>query len=462
MENTSIFGNQANWTRRHFLASAGAPAVLAAPRTDRPNIVVIVLDDLGCKDLGYLGAADLKTPNIDRLAAGGARCLNWYSNAPVCAPARSSILSGRHPANAGVPDNGRALLDGIPTLASVFKDAGYRTGAVGKWHLGSTATSRPNARGFDSFFGFHSGCVDFYSHRFYWGEPRTVNYHDLWRNTEEIFEDGRYLTELITEEALDFINRHRREPFLAYVAYNAPHYPMHAPAKYKERLAALDPERRTYGAMIAAVDDGAGAIRSALERESLLENTLLFLLGDNGATTEKCAGLGQNDATAGRNGIFKGFKFSLFDGGMHVPGLVHYPAKIRGGRDVKELVQSMDILPTACRAATVPAPAGIDGSDVLAVLAEEARSPHESLFWHSGGQLAVRRGRWKLVIDGRLHDRSPDGGKPLTGEDALWLSDLDEDPGETKNLRRLHPNLVDELATLAARWRDSLRQDTPR
>jgi arylsulfatase A-like enzyme len=443
-------------TRRDWLRGVAALPASAVDRA-RPNVMVIVLDDLGNHDFGCQGSTDLKTPNIDALAASGVQFTNWYSNAPVCAPARAAILSGRYPARAGVPDNGGELTPGIPTLGTVARSRGYRTAAIGKWHLGNTDATRPNAHGFDYFYGFHNGCVDYYSHRFYWGEPRRVNLHDLWRNREEVFEDGRYLTERITEESVAFIHQNRSNPFLAYVAYNAPHYPMHAPEKYTRRFAHLPLERRMYAAMIAAVDDGVGETRNALKENGQLENTLIFLVGDNGASVEKRAGLNQEYATAGDNGVFRGFKFSLFDGGMHVPAMMSWPARIPGGARIGEVAMSMDILPTVGRAigATVP---GVDGSDILAVAAKGARSPHEAIFWSQGGQLAVRRGEWKLVIGGKPFDRSPDGAKPLIGEDAIFLSNLASDPGETKNLRRLHPNLVDELSTLVSCWQAAIRQ----
>lgn len=440
-------------SRRGFVAGAAALPALAA--SDRPNVLVVVLDDLGCADLGYLGAGDLRTPNIDALAGAGVKFRNWYSNAPVCAPARASILSGRFPARAGVPDNGPALPLDVPTIASVLKPAGYRTACFGKWHLGSGARGGPNAHGFDQFYGFHSGCVDYYSHRYYWGDPRTPNYHDLYRDTAEIFEDGRYLTERIAEEAAAFIERSPR-PFFGYVAFNAPHYPMHAPEKYRARFPALSPERQTYAAMLAAVDDGIGAIRQALTRSGAASNTLLFFLGDNGATTEKRAGLDGEYASAGRNGVFKGYKFSLFDGGMHVPAFVSWPAKIGRGLWAGQLAMSMDILPTVCRATGVSAPARLDGLDILDVITQARPSPHRSLFWAQGGQQAIRRGPWKLVLNGRIYGRSPESAKPLEGEDAVWLSNLDDDPGETRNLRRANPALVDELLTELAAWQKSL------
>ena len=242
-------------TRRQALFTPAflAPALLAQSSSPRPNILVVVLDDLGCADLGYLGATDLKTPHMDAIARKSAILTNWYSNAPVCAPARASILSGRFPAHAGVATNGKALTAGIPTLGNTFKAAGYRTAAIGKWHLGMTEDTVPNAHGFDYFYGFLNGCIDFYSHRFYWGDPARPNYHDLWRNRNEVFEDGRYFTERTAAETVDFIFATPAQPFCAYVAFNAPHYPMHAPEEYMRRFENLPSERRTYAAMIASV-----------------------------------------------------------------------------------------------------------------------------------------------------------------------------------------------------------------
>jgi len=445
-------------TRRDFLASTGG-AALAAGSVRRPNFIVFCTDDQGCHDLGCLGASDMKTPHIDELAASGARFTNWYSNAPVCAPSRASLLTGRYPVRAGVPTNGRNLTQDQRSIAALLKPHGYATGLTGKWHLGSEGDNVPNAHGFDYFYGFHSGCVDFYSHRFYWGEPRRVNYHDLWRNRTEIFEDGEYLTERITAEATECITRRRSEPFFLYVAYNAPHYPMHAPRKYAERFASLPLERRVYNAMMAAVDDGVGQIRTTLRRHGLLENTLIFYVADNGATTEPRAGLDQQPATAGDNSPYRGFKFSLFDGGMHVPGIMSWPGVIPARQVIHEVAMTMDILPTVAKAAGAAPPENyrLDGRDVLPLAANKAKSPHEAVYWEQGGQLAVRRGKWKLVVNGVLHDRTPEGRKPLAGDDALFLSDLEQDPGESKNLRRAHPALVDELLSLIHNWQQDVR-----
>jgi arylsulfatase A-like enzyme len=446
-------------SRRTLLggALAASQAARGQRAASKPNFIVILFDDLGVHDLGYLGAVDLKTPNIDKLAAGGTVCRNWYSNAPVCAPARSSLLTGRIPQRAGVPNNGNPLRPSEKTIASVLKSNGYSTGLAGKWHLGSTPDTVPNAHGFDYFYGFLEGCVDYYSHRYYWGEPKVVNFHDLWRNREEIFEDGQYLTERIGQEAVQFIGRQGTNPFFLYVAFNAVHYPMHAPKQYLDRFQGMEPERRTYAAMLAAADDAVGAMVAELERTGQRENTVIFLLGDNGATTERRAGLRQNIATAGKNSPFRGFKFSVFDGGMHVPGLINWPGHVPAGKMIDQIVMTSDILPTICHLSGTPPPVDrtLDGRNIWPVITEGAASPHEFAAWTSGPQLAIRKGKWKLVVNGIDHDGTAKGEKPLAGEDSVFLSDVEADPGERRNLRRAQPEVLDELQTLLNKWKAS-------
>ena len=449
-------------SRRELLTATAAGAAAAQTRGNarRPNVIVFLADDLGCHDLGAWGAADLKTPHIDALAAGGTRFTNWYAAAPVCAPSRAGLLTGRHPIRAGVPDNGPSLAPSERTIASLLKPAGYATALVGKWHLGSTPDTVPNAHGFDRFFGFHPGCFDYYSHRYYWGEPRTVNYHDLWRDRNEIFEDGQYATSLFAREAVQFLHDRRSDPFFLYCAFNAPHYPMHAPREYIERFATLAPERRTYAAMIAAVDDAVGQVVRTLREQRRLDDTLIFFTADNGASREPRAGLDQKPATAGNNAPFRGNKFSAFDGGMHVPMIQHWPGVIPKAKVVLQIGSHLDIVPTICKAAGVALPSDriYDGADSLPLSVSGAPSQHEALFWSQYGQTAVRRGAWKLVKSGRDYEGTPAGNRPLTGEDAVFLSNLDEDPGESRNLRRRYPQIVDELDTLLARWLQDVKK----
>lgn len=441
-----------------------AQSLLPAQSAARPNIVLFLADDLGCHDLGAWGAADLRTPQIDALAAGGTRFTNWYAAAPVCAPSRAALLTGRYPIRAGVPNNGPDLRASEKTIAAVLKTAGYATGLFGKWHLGVTPETDPNAHGFDRFFGFHSGCIDYYSHRFYWGEPRIPNYHDLWRDRTEIFEDGQYTTEMFAREVSQFIRdqaqRTRSAPFFAYIPFNAPHYPMHAPRKYLERFPDLPPERRTYAAMIAALDDAVGQVVGTLRELRLDSNTLVIFTADNGATRESRAGLDGKPATAGDNSPFRGNKFSAFDGGMHVPMIMNWPGVIPKGKVVREVGSHLDLLPTIAKAAGVALPADrtFDGSDAIPMATAGAPSTHDAIFWSSGGQLAVRRGKWKLVKDGKTFDGTSTGDQALAGEDALFLSNLEDDPAESVNLRRQNPALVDELATLLQKWTEEVKK----
>ncbi|MBM3797377.1 MAG: sulfatase [Acidobacteria bacterium] len=437
-------------------ASAAGNTAAAVPR---PNIVVIMTDDQGSHDLGCYGATDLRTPELDALAAAGARFTNWYSNASVCAPSRAALMTGSYPARAGVVTNGQRLEPHQKTTATLLKQAGYRTALIGKWHLGDTPDTLPNAHGFDYFYGFLPGCVDFYSHRYYWGERGAgqVNFHSLFRDRREIFEDGEYLTTRNSEEACSFIRGAAGDPFFLTVTCNAPHYPMHAPQRYLDRFPQIvDRERRVYAAMIAAVDDGVGDIRRALRQAGQLENTLFIFVADNGATTETRAGLDQKPATAGSNEPCRGYKLSLFDGGMHVPAILSWPGRIPAGTVVDKVSMTMDILPTVCAAASVKIPEGhvIDGRDLLSA----GSSVHFAIFWENGKQRAVRKGNWKLVLDGNAYDRTPQDNKPLAGEDSVFLADLSKDPSETTNLRRAHPQVVDELTSAIHAWYTAVRQ----
>lgn len=456
-------------SRRDFLTSASAAVTAANAAGEarnpsrKPNFVIFLADDLGCHDLGAWGATDLKTPNIDALAASGTRFTNWYAAAPVCAPSRAALLTGRYPQRAGVPGNGQPLRPSERTIASLLKPAGYATGIFGKWHLGSDENTVPNAHGFDRFVGFHSGCFDYYSHRYYWGEranPPIVNYHDLWRDRTEIFEDGQYSTEIFAREASQFVRDNRANPFFVYLPFNGVHYPMHAPKKYVERFPRLDVERQMYAAMLSAVDDGVGLVMRTLRELHLADDTLVFFAADNGATRENRAGLNQQPAKAGNNAPFRGNKFSAFDGGMHVPMIMHWPGVVPKGVVRHQIGNHVDLLPTICTLANAPLPADrtLDGFDALPMAVSDARSRHDAIFWASGGQLAVRRGSWKLVKDGRIFDGTPAGSKPLTGDDALFLSNVDQDPGESKNLRHQNPALLDELLTMAEKWQEDVKK----
>lgn len=430
----------------------------------QPNIVLIMTDDQGYGDLSCMGAKDFVTPNIDRLAASGARFTHWYSNSPVCSPSRASLLTGRYPGNAGV----RAILAGhrkatgltpkTPTIAAALKGLGYHTGIVGKWHLGLAEECRPLNNGFESFYGFMAGCIDYYSHIFYWGmaDGHTNPTHDLWEDNREVYANGKYFTELITEKSVEYIreNAEKEEPFFLYVAYNAPHYPMHAPEKYMSRFAHLPWDRQVMAAMVSAVDDGVGDIMDELERNNILENTIVFYQSDNGPSRESRNWLdGTPDPYyGGTAGGFKGHKFSLFEGGIRVPGIISWPAVIPSGQVISELCAAMDIFPTLLKAAGGnPSKYELDGQDIMPVLKDGAASPHNMLFWEMDNQTAVRKGKYKLVINGRLVEEE----KPVC---PVHLSDISTDPGEERNLAEELPELARELAIAALEWREGIEK----
>lgn len=421
----------------------------------KPNIVVVYCDDLGYGDLGCYGSDAIRTPHLDALAEDGVRFTEWYSNSPVCSPSRASLLTGLYPAKAGVSHilGGKRGTGGLKreakTLAERLKESGYSTALYGKWHLGSSEDATPNARGFDDYFGFHAGCVDYYSHIFYWGMPHVNPTHDLWSNREEVWHDGEYMTHLITDKSVDFIERRKETPFFLYAAYNAPHYPMHAPEKYMKRYSHLPRDRQLMAAMISAVDDGVGDIVAALKRTGLYENTIIFFSSDNGPSSESRNYLdGTEDVYYGGSaGVFRGHKGSLFEGGIREPAILVYPRAIAAGQVCHDTGMMADIVPTVMEFAGLasPSPEEMDGLSVVEMVTKGASTPHRRIFWEYGSQLAVREGKWKLVLDGKLDfDR--------TQPDAVHLSDLEADPGERVNLKDAHPDLARRLERDLRDW----------
>lgn len=430
---------------------------------ERPNFIVIMTDDQGYGDLSCMGATDFKTPNFDHLAASGARFTSWYSNCPVCSPSRASLLTGRYPGNVGIRGilgghrNTSGLPQEVPTIATALKKSGYQTSMFGKWHLGLKEGSRPEDHGFDEWFGFKAGCIDYYSHIFYWGQNGGVNpVHDLWENGEEVYDDGKYFTERITERSVDYIRRaaNSEEPFMMFVSYNAPHYPMHAPKKYMDRFSNLPWDRRVMAAMLSAVDDGIGDILDELTRQDVLDNTFIFFQSDNGPSRESRNWLdGTEDPYyGGTAGKLKGHKFSLFEGGIRMPAIMSWPAKIPAGQVIDEPGVAMDIFPTILKAAGADINKyELDGMDIMPMVAEGEKTPHEEIFWEMGNQTAVRKGKWKLVLNGRLVEYE----QP---KDEVFLTNIEEDMSETKNLKDQYPDIAEELKVSALEWRDSIQK----
>lgn len=436
-----------------------------------PNVVVLYADDLGWGDLGCFGADDLDTPALDALAATGVRLPQWYSNSPVCSPSRASLLTGRYPARAGV----EAILGGSrrtrglppqPTLASELHDRGYATGIFGKWHLGAETSYGPLHRGFDRSFGFRAGCVDYYSHIYYWGNHNAL--HDLWDDDQEVWLNGEYLTSVIAHRAAEYIEQNADRPFFCYVPFNAPHYPLHAPAEYMDAFAHLPADRQMMAAMIKAMDDGIAHILHTLQRLGLRENTIVFFSSDNGPSIEERNWLNGDEVsyTGGSAGGLRGHKGSLFEGGIRVPGIISWPAQLPAGTDLAGFGAMMDLVPTLLEAVDggPSTRADIDGRSVLTGLREaapagfagSAADPDRWLFWEYEGQLAARHGRWKLVLDARESMAAP----VVVGE---GLFDLDADPTERHNLSEVHPEQVAAMkprllawAKTCAGWRDAV------
>ena len=428
----------------------------------QPNFIIFLTDDQGYGDLSCMGATDFRTPNLDQMAAGGVRFTNWYSNSPVCSPSRAALLTGRYPGNAGV----RSILAGhrtasglpteVPTIANGLQDLGYYTAMSGKWHLGLAEGSRPENHGFDDWFGFMAGCIDFYSHIFYWQMNRDghAQLHDLWENGIEIYRDGEYFTELITEYTIKYVRRaiEQNKPFFLYVPYNAPHYPMHAPAKYVERFPNLSWDRKIMAAMLSAVDDSVGEILNELERQGILDNTFTYFQSDNGPSREIRNWLdGTPDPYYGGSaGKLKGHKFSLYEGGIRSPGIMSWPDKITAGQVVDQPGAAMDVFPTFLSAAGGdPNDYQLDGKNAMLMLTEGRPSLHDAIFWEMNQQTAVRRGKWKLVLNGQLVEGAP-------AQDDVHLADLETDMGETNNRKDKHPELTAELTQLSQAWRQGI------
>jgi arylsulfatase A-like enzyme len=437
----------------------------------------VCCDDLGYGDLGCYGA-EYATPNIDALAERGLRFTDWHSNAPVCSPSRASLLTGCYPHRVDVPRNApqdrpeqiaeRGLSPDHPTIADLLGAAGYTTGAFGKWHLGSSTEDDPLACGFEEFFGFLSGCVDYYSHLMMWQQANGVPpYHDLWEDRTEVWHNGRYLTDLITERAVNFLDeRANEDPFFAYVAYNAPHYPLHAPTTYHERVTIDDPERARHAAMVAGIDEGIGRMIDTLEQAGVRDETCVVFTSDHGPSREIRNHLdgSREPYHGGSTGGFRGEKFSLFEGGIRVPAIVSPPGSSNGDRagepPCEEFVCSMDVLPTILSYADVDPPTPCDGENFRHLVDGGDTTPHDQVFWEYSGQYAAREGDWKLVSDPETADSEPpsDDRSPL---EEWLLFNLGEDPAESMDRSSDYPDRTRALADSVRQWSDRIGVESP-
>jgi arylsulfatase A-like enzyme len=421
------------------------PASSAEPR---PNIILIMTDDMGYADLGSYGGTDIKTPNIDRLARDGVRLTDAYANGVLCSPTRAALISGRYPQrNAIETALGGEGTRGLPvtdtSMPLLMKNGGYRTALVGKWHLGGSVTGEnknggPRAHGFDYFFGFMGSHVD------YWHHNRGPAAQDLWENESKISMDGQYLTTLITQRTIRFIEESAPsgQPFFVDVAYNAPHWPYNrpdrpspAPGSGAHVLAtAEDPSTRAdYASMIEAADAGVGEIVRAVERLGLTRNTLIIFTNDNGGEWLSNAGPLFNR------------KWTVWEGGIRVPAIVKWPGRIRAGSVSDQPAITFDWSASIVAAAGLTVPPQYEGMNVLPILEGRAPKVSRTFYWRTAPnsnrtQQAVRDGDWKLVVDAN----------------HMLLFNVRQDIGERTDLTARRPEIVRRLRPMLTEWARSV------
>ncbi|MBX9603369.1 MAG: sulfatase-like hydrolase/transferase [Bryobacteraceae bacterium] len=434
------------------LMAAGMIAAAQSPGS-RPNFIVILADDLGYGDLSSYGSQRMRTPRIDSLAREGVRFTSAYVTAALCSPSRAGLMTGRYQQRFGHEFNPRNL-DGAPeiglpldqiTMAQRLRTLGYRTGAIGKWHLGSSPAHHPLERGFDEFFGFLRGANSYFL-------PTTPGRGllqptpvaaaaplekpgaraQIFRNRDTV-EENEYLTDAFGREAASFIERHKTSPFFLYVAFNAVHTPLQSMERHWDRFPEIaNPRHRMLAAMASAMDDAVGLILAKLAERGLEKNTLVVFLSDNGSPAH---------FGAGSNAPLGGEKVTYYEGGIRVPFLIRFPGRVKAGQEYDQPVSSLDVLPTLLAAAGSARPAELDGVDLMPHLkGDRQQPPHETLYWRAGYQTAARRGPWKLLqIDGKAR-----------------LFHLGSDLAERKDVAAQHPDVTKALVEAVARWNSGL------
>ena len=402
----------------------------------KPNLLLIVGDDMGYADVGFHGCRDIPTPSLDALAASGVRFTNGYVSGPYCSPTRAGLLTGRYQTRFGHEFNPAQDSSGLPlsekTIADRLKAAGYVTGLVGKWHLGAQPEFHPQKRGFDEFYGFLGGSHDYF---------KTAG---MMRGTEPLTELD-YTTDAFGREAIAFIERHQSEPWFLYLAFNAVHTPMQATDGRLVKFADVaDEKRRTYNAMMLAMDEAIGRVRKKLSDTGLEQNTLVCFLSDNGGPT--MPGVTVN---ASRNSPLRGSKRTTLEGGIRVPFIVSWPGHLKSGVYSQPTIQ-LDLTASMLKAAGVPIDreGKLDGVDLIPYLTGEKKGiPHDALYWRFGRQMAIRLGHYKLVrYDSNADTLTGERNQPVTN---AKLYNLETDIGETKDLATAMPDKVRELQ---ARW----------
>ncbi len=451
------------WFMLFALVSLSLCAAAEGPK--KPNVIIVLTDDMGYADVGCYGAKDIRTPHIDRLAREGVRMTDFYSNGPVCTPTRCGLMTGRWQQRVGLEwaigvtsqplvkdgDTWRtetnyrlAGLDPIETsLARMLKSAGYSTACYGKWHLGYDPRYSATAHGFDEFFGILGGNADMYSHLYRDGS------NDLYEKTEPTKVEG-YLTDRITDRAVQYIEQQgKQNPYFLYVPYNAVHWPFQPPNR-PDTTRTYDTwyagSRDDYAKMLEAVDTGVGRIYAALEKSGTLDNTLFIFTNDNGG-----------EVRLANNAPLFHHKATLWEGGIRVPCVLRWPGKLPQGVSNAQVGISMDLTATILAATGVEPPSDrkLDGVNLLPQLQGLAANVDRTLYWRidrlDRKQKAIRHGKWKLVLD---------GSNAVTSLDLLF--DLSNDISERTNLAYRHPEVVAQLRKLLADWEGDLAQHQPK
>lgn len=419
-----------------------AQAIPAA--ADKPNILYILVDDMGYADAGFNGCRDIRTPNLDKLAKAGTVLSSFYVQ-PVCSPTRASLMTGRYVAHTGVYSVVRPHAKwGLPlaerTLAQALREAGYQTAISGKWHLGEFQPEYlPTKRGFDHQYGLWFGMIDYFTHM-------RDGVRD-WHRDDRPCEDEGYATHLIANEACRLIRaRDAQKPLFLYLPFNAVHGPLQVPESYTGPYKELPARRKTYAGMVAAMDEAVGQVVAALEEQKMLGSTLIVFSSDNG---------GPNPGAVTDNGPLRGGKGTIFEGGVRVCAFASWPGRIPAGKVVDEPMHIIDWYPTLLQLAggSLEQKLPLDGKDIWPVLTQGAKSPHEAILLSgtSYGQAAVRVGNWKLV-------RNQGGKKQGKGNAGDMLFNLANDLGERENLAESNP---EKLAQMQGFLKELLKNAVP-
>ncbi len=407
----------------------------------QPNIIIIMADDLGYGDIGCYGSDYINTPVLDNMAAEGMRFTDYHSNGAVCTPTRAALMTGNYQQKAGlegviyVQQEKRiyGLSPTQKTLAEIFKDGGYKTGMFGKWHLGYNPEFNPTHHGFDEFYGYLSGNVDYISHR------DGIGIYDWWHNTE-LSHDPGYVTDLITDKALEFMEENSKQPFFLYLPHEAPHFPYQGRHDKADRLpgqkfdghGSRKDRKEAYKEMVEIMDENIGRVFQKLKELGLDKNTFVFFCSDNGATKE------------GSNGNLNGFKTSLWEGGHRVPAIAWYPSKIKSGNLNNNTVLSMDILPTLTSIAKISVEHNFDGVDFSKVLFKNKKLKKRVVFWRYRNQLVAREDSWKY----------------LKIKDEEFLFNLENDVQEQTDLKEANPAKIEYLKSLMNIWEGEMQTYT--